>query len=215
MTLSNSEKQERFRKKEDLKKFANEIFKNWQLTMYRDSISTPPLQIRERLDRIIELPSGWTDEDYKSALERLNRFSIESFIDDPKALDKDVETARDSIDPFFTSNNPTQWKNDNNLAKFNMKKLSNHIFSAMELIGGKYSDFAAAIIDVERKLGYRLINEKKVPKSNATTLCLLLLSDHIERPEWFVDELSTIFKEKLGERLSCELGKKLISTDNK
>ena len=56
---------------------------------------------------------------------------------------------------------------------------------------------------------------KKVPKSNATTLCLLLLSDHIESPEWFVDELSTIFKEKLGERLSCELGKKLISTDNK
>jgi hypothetical protein len=74
MIKSNTEKQARFRKKEALKRRAGEIFRILQLGRWNLSDTSTPEEIQYNLDKIIDLPSDWTDKDYENAKLNLERF---------------------------------------------------------------------------------------------------------------------------------------------
>ena len=95
-------------------------------------------------------------------------------------------------------------------ATFNMQKLSAHIISALELAEGQASDNAAAISEVMRYVGRTLLNEKNVPRSNATAMCLASICPQFERPEWLVEQLVQVLATQLDKELAHKLGKSLM-----
>jgi len=208
MALSNTEKQERFRKKEELKKFANNIFRDWQLMGWRHSSRTPE-EVREYLEKIADLPSGWTKDDYNLAVKTLENFRLELYHGNPYLLQNDVYAGRDSIENLMTTSNPTQLIADQKKAVENMKALAAHVMSAINLAGGQTSDHAAALMEVARHIGRSLVKENKVPKSKATAMCLATIGHQFERPDWLIEELTQALGSQLGEEMTHTLGESL------
>jgi len=208
MAITNKEKQERFRKKEELKKFANRIFRDWQIIGWRNSSRTPE-EVQKFLDLTVDLSSGWNKDDYNNAWKALQNFQLELY-DNPHLLQNDVYMARDSVNDFRNTPNPKQYIADQKKALQNVKALSAHIIAAMDLAGGTVSDNAAALIDVVRFIGRSLVNETEVPKSNATAMCLASIGQQYERPDWFIEELTQAIGSQLGKEMTHRLGKNLM-----
>jgi hypothetical protein len=208
MAISNTEKQERFRKKEELKKYANNIFRDWQFMGWSDTSRTPQ-EVREYLEKIADLPSGWNKDDYNQAVKSLETFQKELYFGNPYLLQNDVYAGRDSIENLMTTSNPAQLVVIHKKALENMKALSAHVISAINLAGGTSSDNAAALMEVVRHIGRSLVKENKVPKSKATAMCLASIGHQFERPDWLIEELTQTLGNQLGEELTHKLGESL------
>ena len=198
MSLTNQEKQERFRKKEQLKKIANEIFINWQLLKGLD-FQKNPKDVKLKLEKIADLPSGWSDADYEQALKAFQIFSDELFSGNPYLLQNDIFAGRDSVCDPMTSPDGDWLIREQKNAVWKAKKLVSHINSAMDLSGILASDNAAVVMELARNTGLSLLQERTVPKSKAATICLLMTNPLQKKPEWLIAELANILKEQLGE----------------
>ena len=205
--MSNAEKQMRFRKKEELKEYASNIFRDWQFSSNSRLTYKDPKEVRTYLDNIINLPSGWSADDYNRAVATLQNFHTEFYFGNPNQLKNDIENARNSTDNFIESARPRQWVTDANKATYNMQKLATHIISTLDLTGGTASDNAAAIMEVMRYIGRTLLNEKIVPKSNATAFCLASIAPQFERPDWFAESLTRTLALNVGKELIKEIEK--------
>ena len=67
----------------------------------------------------------------------------------------------------------------------------------MDLTNTHSSDNAAVIMELARNTGLSLLKERVVPKSKATTICLLVTNPLQQKPDWLIDELAEILKEQL------------------
>ena len=198
MGFTNQEKQERFRKKEYLKKVADKIFRDWQLLGWRD-FDKDPKDVKLRLEKIADLPSGWDDADYNQALKAFQIFSDDLYSGNPYLLQNDIYAGRDSVCDPMTSQDGVRLIREQKNAVWQAKKLVSHINSAMDLSGGIASDNAAVVMELARNAGLSLLKERIVPKSKASAICLLMTNPLQKKPEWLVDELAVILKEQLGE----------------
>ena len=198
MGFTNQEKQERFRKKEYLKKVADKIFRDWQLLGWRD-FDKDPKDVKLRLEKIADLPSGWDDADYNQALKAFQIFSDELYSGNPYLLQNDIYAGRNSACDPMTSPDGVRLIREQKNAVWQAKKLVSHINSAMDLSGGVASDNAAVVMELARNAGLSLLKERIVPKSKASAICLLMTNPLQKKPEWLVDELAVILKEQLGE----------------
>ncbi len=198
MGFTNQEKQERFRKKEYLKKVADKIFRDWQLLGWRD-FDKDPKDVKLRLEKIADLPSGWDDADYNQALKAFQIFSDELYSGNPYLLQNDIYAGRNSMCDLMTSPDGVRLIREQKNAVWQAKKLVSHINSAMDLSGGIASDNAAVVMELARNAGLSLLKERIVPKSKASAICLLMTNPLQKKPEWLVDELAAILKEQLGE----------------
>ena len=205
--MSNAEKQKRFRKKEELRENARNIFRDWQFSSSARLAHNSPEEIKTYLDKIINLPPGWNADDYDRAVATLKNFHTEFYFGNPHQLKNDIENARNSIDTFMESSRPQQWLTDAKKATYDMRRLASHIISTLDLAGGTASDNAAAIMEVMRYLGRILLNEKIVPRSNATAFCLASIAPQFERPEWFAKSLAEALALNVGKELTKEVGK--------
>ena len=197
MTMTNQEKQERFRRKEYLKKIANEIFRDWQFLSARD-FPRDPKDVRAKLDKIAELPSGWTDEDFNQAIKAFNTFKIELYSRNPYLFQNDIYAGRSSVcSPEKRLS--VQFVREANNAVAQSKKLISHLNSAMNLMDSCPSDKAAVVVEMARAVGLSLLNERIVARSNAATLCLLTTNPVHPKPEWFIEELAKLLREQLSE----------------
>lgn len=75
--ISNADKQARFRKKEQLKRYTDKIFRQWEGSPGRWRSKRMPEEVRHALDKAVELPSGWTDEDYECAVKKLGQYHLD------------------------------------------------------------------------------------------------------------------------------------------
>ena len=198
MRFTNQEKQERFRKKEYLKKVADKIFRDWQFLGWRNS-QKDPKDVKMELEKIANLPSGWSDADYDQALKAFQIFSDELYSGNPYLLQNDICAGRDSVCDPMTSPDGVRLIREQKNAVWQAKKLVSHINSAMDLSGSVASDNAAVVMELARNAGLSLLKERIVPKSKAATICLLMANPLQQKPEWLVDELAVILKEQLGE----------------
>ena len=208
MGFTNQEKQERFRKKEYLKKVADKIFRDWQLLGWRD-FDKDPKDVKLRLEKIADLPSGWDDADYNQALKAFQIFSDELYSGNPNLLQNDIYAGRDSVCDPVTSPDGVRLIREQKNAVWQAKKLVSHINSAMDLSGGIASDNAAVVMELARNAGLSLLKERIVPKSKASAICLLMTNPLQKKPEWLIDELAAILKEQLGEDGVKQLWKKI------
>ena len=216
--ISNAEKQERFRKKEALKRRANQAFR--ELFLCLESWRWKPEEIQYSIDKAIELPSGWTDKDYERAWQNLEQFCTELRFT-THHLPNDVKAGRKSNPEetfdsnFFNSSDPAKYISDEKAAIENVRSLAAHIISALKLSGYSDADQAAALMEVMRFVGRSLANDSKVPRSQAITMCLTSVGPQYHRPNWFSEEFTNILGWKFGEDLAHEVGKRLCKFKNK
>jgi len=208
------EKQARFRKKEALKRRAEQVFKEIQLGLLILSDTRTNQEIQFNLDKITDLPNDWTDEDYNRAYTNLERYR-DDFRFSKYLLENDVKECRNTSEEFMNAADPSRVLKEEQEAIANTKELAAHIVSGFKLSSCTDSDKAAALMEAARFLGRILINNKEVPRSNATTVCLASIGPGYERPDWFADSLVELLGWQLGKDLANKVGKKLVKFDNK
>ena len=78
MALTNNEKQIRHKKLEALKKYGNDVLV--QLFFMNNGINRPREksneEIKAEIESIVNLPSGWTDEDYDLAIQKIRNMNV-------------------------------------------------------------------------------------------------------------------------------------------
>lgn len=215
MIKSNNEKQARFRKKEALKHRADQIFRLLQLGQWNLSDTSTPQEIQYNLDKIIELPSDWTDKDFERARLNLEKYYIDySF--SKHLLENDVIEGRNTNEKeFFAAADPKEYIKEERLAVENARALAAHFISALRLSSCSDTDKAAALMEVMRFIGRALANSKELRRSKANTICLASIGPGYERPEWFVEMLVETLGWQLGKDTAREVGKRLARFDNK
>lgn len=210
MPITNAEKQARFRKKEELQKFAGTTFREWQaMAMHRRAT---PQEVMALLQEAATLPAGWTDEDYERAEHRIGQLRLD-LITSQDEVQNDVHAARNPEQEFLKAPDPGKWISETNEAVASARALASHLISALELSGLGNAERAAATMEAMRHVGRALANSQEVAKSNATTLCLAALPGYYDRPDWFVDSLTTWLAWQLDKELTRKLGNRLIEYD--
>lgn len=208
MNITNAEKQARFRKKEHLKRAADQIWQEWN-----NMLSASPLpeeEVRSLLDKAIDLPAGWTDEDYDKVIDKLNQLRID-LLSNGNDLANDVNMA---------------WAHDPATGRLRRRPdiaecvrtdvdlgydLARHIIATLKL--SKCSDIAAsaAIMEVVRYLGRGMVVSPEIQRSRASVACLAALPEAIERPDWFAEDLVDLLQDRLGPELCRKVGSDLMT----
>lgn len=208
MNITNSEKQARFRKKEVLKRGTEQIFREWQ--MHPTGSRIPPEDVLSLIEKASELPAGWTDEDYQRAVDRLEQLRLD-LLSNAHDLSTDVNVAH-STDPKtgqvrFKPGMVDLARNDVEAGH----ELARHLISAIRL--SKCSEVAttAAIMEVVRHVARDLVLSPDIPRSRATTACLATLPQSSDRPDWFVDEMLNMLRDRLGNSLCRQIGSKIMA----
>lgn len=204
--LSNADKQTRFRKKEQLKRRANNIFREWQLKVSSCKWkSITPQDVQYSLDKAIDLPSGWIDKDYECAERTLEQLHLDlSFAADQ--LKNDVDAGWNSL---MTTSDPVKFISDNKAAIENARALASHIISALKLSICNDAEQAAALMEALRFVGRSLVNNRDISCSHANTMCLASIGPQYVRPEWFAEKCAEVICQQIGENLAYEVGRNL------
>ncbi|ADI38446.1 hypothetical protein [Waddlia chondrophila] len=207
--ISNADKQARYRKKEHLKRLANNFFRDWQLKPWEGNSSSPK-DVQRLLDKAIELPSGWTDKDYEKSVQALEALKAELWCASNK-LKNDVDAGWSSLD-FMNSSDPRKFIRDNKEAIERARNLASHLISALELSNCNNTDQAAALMEVVRYVGRSLASSNDVRRSQATAICLVSIGSQYKRPDWFAEELANIIKCHVDSDVAHQVGILLITS---
>jgi hypothetical protein len=91
------------------------------------------------------------------------------------------------------------------------RALASHLISALNLSNCSDAEKAAAIMEAVRTVGRAVANQREIPRSAATAICLASLGPHYERPKWFTKVLAKTLVSQLDKKLSGEVGQRLIN----
>ena len=210
MPISNSEKQARFRKKEALKKFTEQTFREWQAMALVKRHS--PTEVLDLLEKAVELPAGWTDDDLEGAGHRLGQLRLD-LITSNNDLQNDIYEALFSQEEFARTPRPKGFVDDAKASVANTHALADHLISALKLSNLNNVEQAAAVVEAVRHVGRDLSTSAEIPQSNATTVCLTTKPSFYERPEWFLDGLAKWLTNQLGLECTKSFGKHLLEYD--
>ena len=212
MSITNAEKQARFRKKEELKRFADQILRDGQLAIARGGRNAPE-QVLAFISDAVELRPGWTDQDYRLAVRKLEQFRLDLFSTHDQ-IGVDVFDGRNALARFGKEIRGGALREEVDGATTEAYALADHILSAMRLSSCTAVEQAAALMEAVRMVGRNLANMGDVPRSNATTMCLAALWSHYERPAWFEEELANVLSLQLDATLLRDLGQRLTGSDS-
>lgn len=211
---SNAEKQARYRKKEQLKRKANDLLRKWQLASPWKQRLRSLQEIHHHIDIATQLPSGWTDEDYLHAEKKLEFLQSEILLPDCQ-LTNDVHESRNAHEEFGRVSDPSKFNDELSKAEENTNALASHIISALKLSGCNNADQAAALLEAIRFVGRNLANNKETPCSQATTMCLANINPVYDRPDWFAKKFSKILSQRMNSNLIHEIIENLINKQEK
>jgi hypothetical protein len=209
--LSNAEKQARHRKKEELQRFAEQCFRDAQLGAFQHGANASAML--SQIKQMAELPSGWTDEDFEHAVERIQQLRMD-LIDPGNDLENDLHDARGTFEEFGRAQDVRSLRKETEKAIADTRALAAHLISALELTSLSSSERAAALAEAMRHVARTLANERPVPRSAANVLCLMTLPPQYRRPDWFGDEFAEYLAYRFGrEDIKNELGQKILDFD--
>jgi hypothetical protein len=210
--ISNADKQARFRKKEQLKREADKIYRLWEGSPGRWRSKRSPEEVRHGLDKAVELPSGWTDKDYEYAARRLGQYHLD-LISSVDQIANDVDGDRVSyLAELDKSHDAFKFYANNKAAIENTWALASHMISALKLSACNPGDQAAAVMEVVRFVARSLVSEREIRCSSATATCLANIGPQYDRPDWFVKKFSDTIRQQIGDSLAHEIGRHLIKS---
>lgn len=204
MPISDAEKQARFRKKEDLKRASDMAFRHLQLSMGFHHDQKSPQQHKADLDQIADLPSGWIDEDWARAMNRVTRY-LHDIISMPDQLKNDFDEGTNSGQRFMASDDPRVFLAEESKALQKTRALAAHLISAIHLSDCNEAEKAAAVMEAVREVGKAAMNLKEIPQSAAIAVCIASLGPHYMRPVWFPARFAKIMDSQLNQRLGNEV----------
>ena len=210
MPKTNIEKQARFRKKQKLKEFKDQAFKEWQLNMGFGPRRETPNEILALLEGAASLPSGWNKEDFDQAWDRISQLQSD-FMSPQDDLMKDVVDGAGLFEEFVRSPDPGKPYSDMKESISKTRALASHLISALELSPLSNSERAAAVMEAVRHVGRATANSADMAKSGAMIVCQTSLPGYYNRPDWFLDSLAKWLTNRLDEELVHELGKRLTN----
>ena len=214
MPITNSEKQARFRKKQELKKFKDQVFKEWQLGMgFRPRRETPD-EILALLEEAASLRSGWNEEDFERAWHRISQLRFD-FVSPQDDLKMDVKNGAGLFEEFVSTPDPGKLRSDTDESISKTRALASHLISALELSALSNSERAAAVMEAIRHVGRATANSADMAKSDAMIVCQASLPSYYDRPDWFLDSLTKWLANRFDEELVHELGKRLANFQHK
>lgn len=204
MALTNNEKQIRHKKLEELKKYGNDVL--LYLIMRNDmSFSNygkkSNEEIQEEINSIINLPNGWTPEDYNSALKKLDNIKNRLY-DNPHLMNNDINGGHD----FYAPNYNTM---DIRKAEWKAPEVVRNIKSILKLSELNKSDQIAVIAEVMRQLAKEILDEKTVPKTFANATALSLIGHQYDKPQWTWETLAQNLFVQNGAEKADEIAKAL------
>ena len=204
MALSNNEKQIRHKRLENLKKAGKEVL--FQLILSNSMMPNKRGKTNEiiqaEIENIVNLPSGWTEEDFTIAEKKLNNLLIETN-ENPHLLHNDIYTSIEISNHNFDRASLQQ-------TEYKAHELVEIIKSTLNISGLSKSNQIAVIVEVNRQLGKELLLEKNIPNTFANAAALSLISHQYEKPEWTCN----VFAEYLCSQCSKENINELISNLN-
>lgn len=210
--ISNADKQARFRKKEQLKRYIDKIFREWEGSPGRWRSKRTPEEVRHALEKAVELPSGWTDEDYEYATKRLGQYHLD-LISSVDQIANDIDGDRAAhLGEFVTTSDPFKFISDNKAAIENARALATHLISGLKLSNCSPEDQAAAVMEVMRFVGRSLVSSRAIRCSQATAMCLASIGPSYDRPEWFAGKLADTISQHIDRNLSHEVGRYLTNS---
>jgi hypothetical protein len=207
--ITNADKQIRFRKKEHLKREADKIFRMWEGSLGRWRSKRTPEEVRHALDKAVELPSGWSDEDYEYAKRKLGQYQLD-LLSSGDQISNDVDGDRVSyLAELDKSPDPFKALAENKAAIEGAWALASHMISALKLSNCNPADQAAAVMEVVRFIARSLVSNRAIRCSSATATCLANVGPQYERPEWFAKKLADTIRQQIGGDLAIEVGQYL------
>jgi hypothetical protein len=208
MPITNAEIQARFRKKQKLKNFKDQVFKKLQLNMPFHPRRETPDEIHALLEEAASLPSGWNEEDFDRAWRRISQlyYDFASPRDDLKMDLVDVEVLEEE---FASTPDPRKLFSDTEESISKTRVLASHLISALELSALSNSERAAAVMEAIRHVGRAATISGDMVKSDAMMVCQASLQSHYDRPDWFLDSLAKWLANRLDDELIHELVKRL------
>src|SRR5687768_1199817 len=123
---SNAEKQARYRRKEQLKRKADNLLLKWQGNEHFVQHKKSLQEVQHLIAKAIDLPPGWTDEDYQIAETNLNQVDTELFWA-VNQISNDVHESSNFSAEFRTTPDPHKLKADFDKALENTTALASHI----------------------------------------------------------------------------------------
>ncbi|MDF1592573.1 MAG: hypothetical protein P1P89_13740 [Desulfobacterales bacterium] len=214
MPITNAEKQARFRKKQELKNFKDQVFKKLQLNLPFRSRRETPDEIHSLLEEAARLPSGWNEEDLDRAFRCIRQLYFE-FESPREDLKMDLVDVKVHLEEFASTPDPRKFFSDTEESISKTRVLASHLISALELSTLSNSERAAAVMEAIRHVGRAATISGDMVKSDAMMVCQASLQSHYDRPDWFLDSLAKWLANRLDEELVHELGKRLANFQQK
>jgi hypothetical protein len=201
---SNVEKQARYRKKEMLKRRADQILLKWRLEPWKHHLKSME-EIHHLVEAAIRLPPRWTDEDYSNAEIKLHHVYIE-VISPVNQLSNDLRESRNIHEAAVQPHELPDLNANFKKALDNTNALASHIISALKLSACTEADQAAALVEAMRFVGRILTNNREVPCSQATAMCLATIGPIYARPAWFTEKFAKTLSQQIHPKLLTEIG---------
>jgi hypothetical protein len=178
MALTNNEKQIRHKKIEALRNFGNQVLirRVFTNTGFNPLIEKSNEEIKEEIEAIVNLPSGWTDEDYEVAVRKLNNILNISY-DNPHLMNNDINGAYGIMDSDFNLDELRK-------AEYKAPEVVRNIKSILKLSELNKSNQIAVVAEVMRQLAKEILDEKKIPKTFANATALSLIGHQYDKPDW-------------------------------
>lgn len=178
MVLDNKERCRRYAMKKKLIEEGNKLFREWELKKMEQSSRTPR-EVKASIDALIALPKNWEKEDYQDAKSKLNSFRGELYGEGNLDLQQDIEAVRKI--PKASA-----------VATKKMKKAYTALIQVLELSSSDPYDEAAAVIQMARYVGRKLIRQGEVAQNDPNAFCLAVLSDNYLKPDWLEDYMQKL-----------------------
>lgn len=178
MNFSNTERCQRYRLKKKLIEAGNKLFREWELKKMEQS-SRSPREVKASIDALLALPNNWDQKDYRNAKSKLNAFRGELYGEGSLDLQQDIAAVRHT---------PTESVR----ATKTMKKAYTALVQTLELASSEPCDEAAAVLQMARYVGRKLIKQGEVAQNDANAFCLAVLSDNYLKPNWLEEYMQKL-----------------------
>ena len=207
MALTNNEKQIRHKKLEALKKYGNDVLV--QLLFMNNGINRPREksneEIKAEIESIVNLPSGWTDEDYDLAIQKIRNMNVTALCN-PHLMNNDINYRSRIFEPNISGIEIRR-------VESKAAEVVRNILSTLKLSELSKSDQIAAVAEVMRRLAVELLSEKSKPVTFANATALSLIDSNYEKPEWVNEILAQNLYIQNGKENAKKIAKALTSSD--
>ena len=209
MALTNNEKQIRRKQLEALKKYGNDVLLHLILSnsQIRGEYNKSNEELKAEIDNIVNLPNGWTDEDYQTATKKIENLLNETY-ENPHLLHNDINAARNIMNQHFDMNELRR-------AECKASETARNIKSILKLPELTKSDQIAVVAEVMRQLARELLMERNIPITFANATAFSLIGHQYAKPTWVCNILARNLHTQCSREFTDNLIKELQNLDIK